>query len=87
MPGAAEVDVEDSGPGIPDADLERVFTPFLRLETPRESQDAEQPASGVGLGLTIARRSIENMGGCLVLENKVEGGLRARVVLAGRSTA
>lgn len=87
LPGAVEVDVEDDGPGIPEADLERVFTPFLRLEARPGSRDAEHPASGVGLGLTIARRSIEGMGGRLTLENRAEGGLRARVVLAGRSTA
>lgn len=84
VPGAAEVDVEDDGPGIPDADLERVFTPFLRLEAPRGCRDAEPASGGVGLGLTIARRAIEGMGGRLTLENREEGGLRARVVLAGR---
>lgn len=86
LSATVEVNIEDDGPGIPEADLERVFTPFLRLETRREDQDMERPASGVGLGLTIARRSIEGMGGRLILENRPEGGLRALVVLAGQSS-
>ena len=68
--------VEDEGPGIPKADLERVFEPFVRLETSR-SRDT----GGSGLGLAIARSIVRAHGGDIRLENRTEGGLRAAIVL------
>jgi signal transduction histidine kinase len=46
----ALVRVDDDGPGIPEAELERVFEPFARLEASRSAQ-----TGGYGLGLSIAR--------------------------------
>ncbi len=79
-PGDAElrVVVEDEGPGIRDADLERVFEPFVRLEASR-SRDT----GGSGLGLAIARGIVRGHGGDIVLANRAEGGLRATVALPG----
>ena len=68
--------VEDEGPGIPNAELERVFEPFVRLETSR-SRDT----GGSGLGLAIARGIVRGHGGDISLENRAEGGLRATVAL------
>ncbi len=68
--------VEDEGPGIPEADLERVFEPFVRLEASR-SRDT----GGSGLGLAIARGIVRGHGGDISLENRAEGGLRATVAL------
>lgn len=68
--------VEDRGPGIPEAALEQVTKPFVRLE---ESRNAE--TGGHGLGLTIARAIVERHGGELILENRKEGGLRATLRL------
>ena len=68
--------VEDEGPGIPDADLERVFEPFVRLEASR-SRDT----GGSGLGLAIARGIVRGHGGDIRLENRAGGGLRATVAL------
>ena len=68
--------VEDEGRGIPEADLERVFEPFVRLEASR-SRDT----GGSGLGLAIARSIIRGHGGDIALLNRAEGGLRATVVL------
>ena len=68
------VTVEDRGPGIPEADLDRVFEPFQRLDASRN-----RATGGVGLGLAIARRAIENEGGHVALSNRMEGGLRAEV--------
>ena len=70
------VTVEDSGPGIPEAQLERVFEPFVRLEASRSRANG-----GVGLGLAIARSTIRAHGGDVRLENRTEGGLRATVML------
>jgi signal transduction histidine kinase len=70
--GLARVIVEDDGPGIPEADLARVFDPFVRLEASR-SQDT----GGHGLGLTIARLALRAQGGDVTLRNRPEGGLQA----------
>jgi len=75
-PGAAEIIVEDEGPGIPEDELDRVFQPFYRLE---ESRSRE--TGGIGLGLAIALSIIEAQGGELVLANRAAGGLRARITL------
>ena len=68
--------IEDQGPGIPGADLERVFEPFVRLD---ESRNRDK--GGSGLGLAIARTIIRGHGGNIFLENRAEGGLRVTVAL------
>ena len=73
---SVHIAVEDSGPGIPDDELERVFEPFHRREASRN-----RSTGGVGLGLTIARRAIEEQGGTLTLANRPGGGLRAVIRL------
>lgn len=72
-----EMTVTDDGPGIPEADLERIFDRFYRPQGPRPSTDA----SGAGLGLAIARRLIEQHGGTLTAENVAPHGARFRIVL------
>ncbi|WP_420346659.1 ATP-binding protein [Pelagibius sp.] len=79
---ALSVLVEDEGPGIPAEQLEQVFDPFFRVEGSR-SQDT----GGVGLGLAIARSIAHAHGGDLVLENRPEGGLRARLILPAEQPA
>lgn len=64
--------VEDDGPGLPEAELERVFEPFYRLESSRSRE-----TGGVGLGLAIVRQIVRGHGGDVVLENRASGGLRA----------
>ena len=68
--------MRDLGPGIPDADLEKVFDPFHRLEVSR-SRDT----GGTGLGLTIARNIAIRLGGTLRLRNHPQGGLEAQLSL------
>lgn len=68
--------IDDDGPGIPADKLEAVLEPFVRLETSRSRE-----TGGVGLGLTIAKASIEADGGTLALVNRPEGGLRVTVRL------
>ena len=71
-----EIHIRDHGPGIPEAQLERVFEPFFRLEESR-SRDT----GGTGLGLSIARNIAQAHGGELVLRNIADGGLVALLVL------
>lgn len=71
---AVTITIDDQGPGIPAADLERVFTPFTRLD---EARGAD--TGGMGLGLAIARTILRAHGGEVTLENIAEGGLRAVV--------
>lgn len=68
--------VEDDGPGIPSADLQRVTEPFVRLEESR-SRDT----GGIGMGLAIAASIVHSHGGRLSLRNRPEGGLRAELRL------
>lgn len=70
------VRVLDDGPGIPAAELERVFEPFHRLEGSRSRN-----TGGTGLGLAIARNIARAHGGELSLANRPEGGLEARLTL------
>src|SRR5579863_9013777 len=71
-----EISVCDDGPGIPPAELEKVFEPFYRLESSRN-----RDTGGTGLGLSIARDVAQAHGGSLVLRNRPGGGLEARLSL------
>ncbi|MFI8479480.1 ATP-binding protein [Pseudomonas sp. NPDC078700] len=53
-----QLDVEDDGPGVPEPEWERIFTPFLRLDDSRT-----RASGGHGLGLSIVRRIIYWHGG------------------------
>ena len=68
--------VRDRGPGLPAAELERVFDPFYRLESSRN-----RDSGGTGLGLTIARDIAQAHGGTLLLQNLPAGGLEACLTL------
>ena len=68
--------VRDSGPGIPEQELERVFEPFYRVEASRNPN-----TGGSGLGLSIARNLAHSMGGDVTLRNREGGGLEAKVIL------
>ncbi len=74
---ASVIVVRDRGPGIPEAELDRVFEPFYRLESSRNRE-----TGGTGLGLAIARQLANALGADLILRNRAEGGLEARVMLA-----
>jgi signal transduction histidine kinase len=77
--GELVIRVRDQGPGIPEAELERVFEPFYRLESSRN-----RDGGGTGLGLTIARDIAEAHGGTLILANLPQGGLEAVLRLPRR---
>lgn len=75
-PGWAIVEIDDDGPGIPPAEMERMFQAFTRLDESRN-----RDTGGSGLGLALARAIIEAHGGSLALANLGGGGLRAAVRL------
>jgi len=62
-PERVEVLVLDRGPGIPEAEWERIFQPLVRLDTART---VGNNADGLGLGLAIARSSVRAFGGDLI---------------------
>ena len=70
--------VADRGPGIPKRDRERVFERFYRCD---DSLAAK--SSGSGLGLSIARRLAEGMGGHLVCMARAGGGAEFRLSFGG----
>ncbi len=67
--GRLRVAISDAGPGIPEAELERVFEPFFRLEPSRN-----RASGGTGLGLSIARNIARWHGGDIKLRNRENGG-------------
>jgi len=72
--------VLDDGPGIPEAELEKVFEPFHRLEASRSRE-----TGGTGLGLTIARNIAQMHGGDIKLRNRTGRGLEAVLTLPRRA--
>src|SRR5450830_893018 len=70
------IEVRDHGPGLPEAELEHVLQPFVRLEAA-----AQRYRGGMGLGLSIARDIALRHQGQLQLRNRPEGGLMAVVRL------
>jgi signal transduction histidine kinase len=69
---ALEIRIEDRGPGIPESDLERVFEPYVRIESSRAKH-----TGGSGLGLAIARAIARSHGGDVKLEARPSGGVSA----------
>jgi two-component system phosphate regulon sensor histidine kinase PhoR len=70
-----DIVVSDSGPGIPPADLTRVFERFYRVDKARSRP------GGTGLGLAIVRHLVELHGGTVTAENRPEGGARFTLTL------
>jgi signal transduction histidine kinase len=65
--GTVIISIADGGPGIPPEDSERIFEPFVRLETSR-SRDT----GGTGLGMTIAKSTIISHGGIVELKRNLK---------------
>ncbi len=68
--------VDDNGPGIPPAEREHAFRPFVRLDNARNLDE-----TGTGLGLAIALDIAHAHGGDILLDDSAMGGLRAAVKL------
>jgi len=71
-PGSVHLQVADQGPGIPSADLERIFEPFVTSKP-----------QGLGLGLSICRTIVTAHGGHIYATNEPERGAALHVVLPG----
>jgi signal transduction histidine kinase len=67
-PERLRIAIRDRGPGIPEAELERVFEPFYRLDNSRNMD-----SGGTGLGLSIARNIARWHGGDVTLSNAAPG--------------
>lgn len=68
--------IRDHGPGLPEAELEKVFEAFYRTEASRNRE-----TGGTGLGLAITRNLLQGQGGEVSLHNHPDGGLVATVAL------
>lgn len=71
-----QIDIMDRGPGIPETERERMFEPYVRLESSRARH-----TGGSGLGLAIARTFARSQGGDIVLSARPGGGLIASLRL------
>lgn len=66
--GFVEIAVTDAGPGIPPRERERIFDPYVQVESQR--------AGGLGLGLAICKRIVEAHGGAIHAADRPGGGSR-----------
>ena len=71
------IDIEDTGPGVPEEELESLFEPFFRTREAAENGGD----GGSGLGLAIARRAVELHGGRIEAHNREGGGLGVKILL------
>ena len=72
------VEVEDDGPGIPLEDRKRVFEPFVRLKTESDEAKDRFRGAGVGLGLALVHRILEQHGGMVEVGDGSNGGCVVR---------
>jgi two-component system sensor histidine kinase CpxA len=75
--GHVIIAVDDEGPGVPAADVDRLGEPFFRPELARTRE-----SGGVGLGLAIVRNSIAACGGEVRFANRTPRGFRAEIRLS-----
>ena len=72
--GYLDIIVEDEGPGLDYAEIERLFQPFTQGDTARGTE-------GSGLGLAIIKRIVDAHDGKVSLKNRKKGGLKAKISL------
>jgi two-component system sensor histidine kinase KdpD len=78
--GNVVISIEDEGPGIPQADIERIFEKFRRLEEPSDRLRGDR--KGAGLGLSIAKGFIEAMGGRIAAASPIHGARGTRILIS-----
>jgi two-component system osmolarity sensor histidine kinase EnvZ len=69
------IEIQDAGPGVPEADIERIKRPFAR------GDQARGQAKGAGLGLAIVDRIVKRLGGQWRIANRPQGGLTVTLEL------
>jgi two-component system, OmpR family, sensor histidine kinase KdpD len=79
--GSVLISIEDEGPGIPKADIDRIFEKFRRLEEPSDRTPNDRN-KGAGLGLSIARGFIEAMGGRIAAASPLHQGRGTRILIS-----
>jgi two-component system sensor histidine kinase KdpD len=79
--GSVLISIEDEGPGIPQADIDRIFEKFRRLEEPSDRAPSDRN-KGAGLGLSIARGFIEAMGGRIAAASPLHQGRGTRILIS-----
>lgn len=77
-----EVRVLDSGPGIEEAGLNKIFEPFFRVDEARN-----RDSGGHGLGLAIAASAVRRHDGRISASNRQQGGLEVHVVIPQNQTS
>ena len=77
-----EIEVRDTGPGVPDDMLDQLFEPFFRPETSRD-----RDAGGVGLGLAIVKTCVETCNGAVSAANLEPVGFAVKIILNSRKKA
>ena len=68
--------VSDQGPGVAEAELDRIFEPFYRPDSARTRE-----AGGTGLGLAIVRTCVEACQGTVSAQNRIPAGLEVTIRL------
>lgn len=68
-PDMVEIEVKDTGPGIPAREQEKLFTMFYQIES-----DSSRSAGGLGLGLVISKGIVEGHGGRIWVESETDRG-------------
>lgn len=72
---ALRIRIEDSGPGLPESEMDAIFRPFVRAE------GTGGPRAGVGLGLAITRQAVELHGGSVRAEKCQPKGLVVEIII------
>ena len=74
QPNSVKISVSDTGPGVPPEYHLEIFDDFFRLPTTEKSE-------GMGLGLAIARRLVQGMGGKIWVESELGAGCKFSFII------
>jgi two-component system, OmpR family, sensor histidine kinase CpxA len=73
------VEINDCGPGVPEAELDVIFRPFYRVDRARSFS-----TGGFGVGLAITERAVRLHGGTVRATNRADGGISVKMIFPGR---
>lgn len=82
LAGRVAIHVDDDGLGVAPSERSAIFEPFARGHQGHAGNDATGALPGVGLGLAIAKRSVEPWGGTISVGDSPEGGARFTILLS-----